>query len=107
MTIDPVTYAQLIDDCASVRDIPLQVSVSAALLESDWLAGDTMDTAAQLNDALLPFVPTDQRRNAMIAALDIFAGRRARLATVLTAAAMRLGQSEWLNELTEMEDART
>ena len=107
MTIDPVTYAQLIDDCASVRDIPLQVSVASALLESDWLAGDTMDTAIQLNDALLPFVPREQVQRAMLAVLDIHASHRARLATILTAAAMRLGQSEWLNELTEMEDTRT
>ena len=69
--------------------------------------GDTMDTAIQLNDALLPFVPREQVQRAMLAVLDIHASHRARLATILTAAAMRLGQSEWLNELTTMEDART
>jgi hypothetical protein len=106
MTIQPVPFAHLIDDCASVRDIPLQVSVTAALLESDWLAGDTMDAAQHFADALLPFVPTEKRQKALIAILDVHATHRARLATVLTAAAHRLGQSDWLEELKEMKDDR-
>jgi hypothetical protein len=106
LTIDPVTLAHLIDDCASVRDIPLQVSVTAALLESDWLAGDTMVAAQHFADALLPFVPTEKRQKALIAVLDVHATHRARLATVLTAAAHRMGQADWLDELSEMEDTR-
>jgi len=107
MTIQPILLAYLIDDSAGTRDIPLQVSVIAALLESDWMAGDTMQAAIQFDDALLPFVPDkEKRQKALIAILDVHATHRARLATVLTAAAHRLGQSDWLEELKEMKDDR-
>ena len=106
MTIDPVTLAHLIDDCASVRDIPLQVSVAAALLESDWLAGDTMIAANAFHEALKAFVQPAQLQKALIAVLDVHATHRARLATVLTAAAHRMGQADWLDELAEMKDDR-
>jgi hypothetical protein len=106
LTIDPVTLAHLIDDCASVRDIPLQVSVAAALLESDWLAGDTMIAANAFHEALKAFVQPAQLQKALIAVLDVHATHRARLATVLTAAAHRMGQADWLDELAEMKDDR-
>ena len=106
MTIQPVPFAHLIDDCASVRDIPLQVSVTAALLESDWLAGDTMVAANAFHEALKAFVQPAQLQKALIAILDVHATHRARLATVLTAAAHRIGQADWLDELAEMEDTR-
>ena len=106
MTIQPVPLAHLIDDCASVRDIPIQVSVTAALLESDWLAGDTMVAANAFHEALKAFVQPAQLQKALIAVLDVHATHRARLATVLTAAAHRMGQADWLDELAEMKDDR-
>ena len=106
MTIDAVTLANIIDDCASVRDIPLQMSTSAALLDSDWINTETMDLATKLNDALARFVPLQSRNSALIAALDVIAHHRVRLTTVLVSAAHRIGQADWLEELVEIKDER-
>ena len=68
--------------------------------------GDTMIAANAFHEALKAFVQPAQLQKALIAVLDVHATHRARLATVLTAAAHRMGQANWLDELSEMEDTR-
>ena len=106
MTINAVTLSTIIDDCASERDIPLQMSTSAALLDSEWIARETMDIATKLNDVFARFVPLQSRNDALIAALDVVAHHRVRLTAVLVAAAHRMGQADWLEELAEIKDER-